>query len=117
MLRLQMVNGMRIIMPSVRIITRTITATFAKNLVIVVAMFASDVAIPIVVVGEVENLGKMNVTSVKIELVKNGRVQILVHVVVYQVHSVAVAAAVAEAGAMAGKFHSKCLLKFCAHFI
>lgn len=98
----QMVNGMRAAMPVVRTITRTTTVTFAKSLAIVAVVLASDVAIPIVVDGEAENLGKMTATPVKTELVRNGRVQTLVHVVVHQVHSVAVAAA-AEAVAMEGK--------------
>lgn len=99
----EMVNGMRTTMPAVRIIMRTITVTFAKNLAIVAAMHVVDAAIPIAVAGEAENLEKMNAMPVKIELVKNGRVQILVHVVVHQVHSVAVAAVV-EAVAMAGMY-------------
>lgn len=104
MQRPRMVNGMRATMRAVRITTRTITVTFARNLAIVAAMLASDVAIPIVVAGEAENLGKMSATpAVKIDLVKNGRVQTLVHVVVHQVHSVAVAVAVG-AVAMAGMY-------------
>lgn len=99
-----MVNGSRAIMRAVRIITRTTTVTFVRNLATVAVMLASDVAIPIVVDGEAENLGKMTATSEKIGLVKSGRAQIPVHVVIHQVHSVAVAAAVAVgAVAMARK--------------
>lgn len=99
-----MVNGSRTVMLAVRTITGTTTVTFARNLAIVAVMLASDVAIPIAVDGEAENLGKMIAMLAKIELVKSGKDQILVHVVIHQVHSVAVvAAAVVGAAAMARK--------------
>lgn len=102
MQRLEMVNGMRTTMPAVRITMRTTTVTFAKSLAIVAAAHVADAAIPIAVAGEAENLGRMNATPVTIGPVINGRVQMPAHVAIHQVHSVAAAAAVAEAVAMAG---------------